>query len=49
MRAVRWDMAGYACYMYVDFNWEIQNVVDEKSVAVDWWLADPWMPETDLG
>lgn len=49
MRAVRWDMAGYACYMYTDFEWEIQNVVDDKSVAVDWWLPDPWMPQTDLG
>ncbi len=49
MRAVRWELGGYACYMYTDFEWVIQDVVGEKAVAVKWWLDDPWMPMTDLG
>jgi hypothetical protein len=49
MRAVRWELAGYACYMYTDFDWIFQHVFADKSVAIDWWLHDPWMPATDLG
>lgn len=49
MRAVRWELGGYACYLYSDFEWVIQDVVIDKSLAVDWWLSDPWIPETDLG
>jgi len=49
MRAVRWELVGYACYVYTDFDWQIQHVAADKSAAVTWWLNDPWMPETDLG
>jgi hypothetical protein len=49
MRAVRWEFAGYACYLYSDFEWVNQGIFADKSSAIAWWLDDPWMPETDLG
>lgn len=44
MRAVVAAHSGYACWSYEDYAWTVKLALTDRSEALGWWLADPWLP-----
>ena len=44
MRAVVAAQGKYGCWRYDDYAWNCELALTDRSDALTWWLADPWLP-----
>jgi hypothetical protein len=44
MRAVVAAHGTYGCWRYDDYAWNCELALTDRSDALTWWLADPWLP-----
>jgi len=44
MRCVEKSARSYVCWLYEGYAWNRHEVVRDRAQALEWWLADPWLP-----